>query len=84
METGSEGKLTFPYQRVGMVNAVLALSYSAGGKGTTALAGSISAYLISYYKDDGMFELLRTESVSIITGFEGLPALVCGLCREMW
>jgi hypothetical protein len=58
---GSEGKLTFPYQRVGMVSAILALSYAAGGKGTTALAGSISSYLITYYKDDGEFHFAGTR-----------------------
>ncbi|CAM6126914.1 unnamed protein product [Calypogeia fissa] len=74
---GSEGKLAFPYQRVGMINAILALSFSTGGKATTALAGSVSAYLISYYKDDGNEEVrvavLAALSAWITKAGEVLP-----------
>lgn len=50
---GSEGKLTFPYQRVGMFNAIQALSSAPAGKALNTLATTIASYLISIYRADG-------------------------------
>lgn len=55
--SGSEGRLAFPYQRVGMVNAIQELSY-ADGKYLISLARTICNFLLSYYKDDGMSQAL--------------------------
>ncbi|KAF7805246.1 protein ILITYHIA [Senna tora] len=54
---GSEGRLAFPYQRVGMVNAIQELSYAADVKYLTNLARTICNFLLSYYKDDGNEEV---------------------------
>ena len=53
---GSEGRLAFPYQRVGMVNAVQELSYSADGKYLISLSRTVCSFLLSYYKDEGIAE----------------------------
>ncbi|KAK1290119.1 hypothetical protein QJS10_CPB18g01878 [Acorus calamus] len=54
---GSEGKLAFPYQRIGMVNALQELSKAPRGKSLNSLAPSICTFLISCYKDDGSEEV---------------------------
>eukprot|EP00250_Pteridium_aquilinum_P013931 c21667_g1_i1 orf=228-8111(+) len=54
---GSEGKLSFPYQRDGMINSLRALSNAPGGKTLTELASNICLYLMSYYKEDGNEEV---------------------------
>ncbi|KAL8159190.1 hypothetical protein V2J09_000727 [Rumex salicifolius] len=54
---GSEGRLAFPYQRVGMVNAIQELSNAPGGKPLSNLACLISNFLLSCYKDDGNEEV---------------------------
>ena len=51
--TGSEGRLAFPYQRIGMVNALQELSYAPEGKYLNGLSRAICVFLLSYYKDDG-------------------------------
>lgn len=50
---GSEGKLTFPYQRVGMLNAIQELSSAPAGKALNNLAATIASYLMSIYRADG-------------------------------
>ncbi|XP_054802732.1 protein ILITYHIA isoform X2 [Prosopis cineraria] len=54
---GSEGRLAFPYQRVGMVNAIQELSYSADGKHLLSLSHAICNFLLSFYKDGGNEEV---------------------------
>ncbi|GMH13085.1 hypothetical protein Nepgr_014926 [Nepenthes gracilis] len=54
---GSEGRLAFPYQRVGMVNALQELSDAPGGKLLSNLSSSICGFLFSCYKDDGNEEV---------------------------
>ncbi|XP_058094955.1 protein ILITYHIA isoform X2 [Magnolia sinica] len=54
---GSEGKLAFAYQRVGMINALQELSKAPGGKTLNSLAPSISGFLLSCYKEDGSEEV---------------------------
>ncbi|KAJ1414656.1 TOG domain [Sesbania bispinosa] len=54
---GSEGRLAFPYQRVGMVNAIEELSNAPDGKYLISLSHTISDFLLSYYKDDGNEEV---------------------------
>ncbi|KAJ7561862.1 hypothetical protein O6H91_03G044500 [Diphasiastrum complanatum] len=54
---GSEGKLTFPYQRVGMVNAVIALCEAPRGKASSSVASSISNFLLGFYREDGNEEV---------------------------
>ncbi|XP_068667141.1 protein ILITYHIA isoform X2 [Aristolochia californica] len=54
---GSEGKLSFPYQRIGMMNALQELSKAPGGKGVNNLAPSVGSFLIAIYRDDGSEEV---------------------------
>ncbi|KAF3642464.1 putative translational activator GCN1 isoform 2 [Capsicum annuum] len=54
---GSEGRLTFPYQRVGMINALQELSNSPEGKHLNSLSKTICNFLLSCYKDDGNEEV---------------------------
>ncbi|XP_077210374.1 protein ILITYHIA-like isoform X1 [Tasmannia lanceolata] len=54
---GSEGKLSFAYQRVGMINALQELSKALGGKTLNSLAPSICGFLMSCYRDDGSEEV---------------------------
>ncbi|KAL6556973.1 eIF-2-alpha kinase activator GCN1 [Orobanche hederae] len=54
---GSEGRLRFPYQRVGMINAVKELSNSPEGKYVTSLSPTICTFLLSCYKEDGNEEV---------------------------
>lgn len=54
---GSEGKLTVPYQRVGMVNAIQELSKASAGKGINKLAPSVARFLVTCYKDDASEEV---------------------------
>ncbi|KAJ1413829.1 Armadillo-type fold [Sesbania bispinosa] len=54
---GSEGRLAFPYQRVGMVNAIEELSNAPDGKYLVSLSHTICDFLLSYYKDDGNEEV---------------------------
>uniref|UniRef100_A0A7N0VHG6 TOG domain-containing protein n=1 Tax=Kalanchoe fedtschenkoi TaxID=63787 RepID=A0A7N0VHG6_KALFE len=50
---GSEGRLAFPYQRVGMINAINELSCAPEGKYFSGLSASVCGFLLSCYKDDG-------------------------------
>lgn len=54
---GSEGRLTYPYQRVGMVSALQELSNAPAGKYLNSLSSSICMFLLSYYKEDGNEEV---------------------------
>lgn len=66
--TGSEGRLTFPYQRVGMVNALKEASDAPEGKYFSSLSPTVCGYLLSCYKDDGWSLLslyLCMHSISI-------------------
>ncbi|XP_059439580.1 protein ILITYHIA isoform X2 [Corylus avellana] len=54
---GSEGRLTYPYQRIGMVSALQELSNAPEGKYLNSLSCSICMFLLSYYKDDGNEEV---------------------------
>lgn len=59
--TGSEGRLAFPYQRIGMINALQELSNAPEGKHLKSLSLTICKYLLSCYKDEGCllcFDLL--------------------------
>ncbi|XP_025797732.1 protein ILITYHIA isoform X2 [Panicum hallii] len=53
---GSEGKLSLPYQRVGTINALEQLSRSPP-KQIGKLAPSVSSFLLTCYKDDGIEEV---------------------------
>lgn len=50
---GSEGRLAFPYQRVGMVTALQELSSALEGKYLNKISPNICNFLLSCYKDDG-------------------------------
>ncbi|MCO5575453.1 hypothetical protein L7F22_029254 [Adiantum nelumboides] len=54
---GSEGKLSFPYQRDGMILSLRALSSVPGGKTLTQLAANVCLFLMSHYKEDGNEEV---------------------------
>ncbi|KAM7532155.1 hypothetical protein LguiB_035565 [Lonicera macranthoides] len=54
---GSEGRLAFPYQRVGTINALQELSNAPEGKYLSNLSPTICAFLLSCYKDDGNEEV---------------------------
>ncbi|KAJ0966557.1 hypothetical protein J5N97_023474 [Dioscorea zingiberensis] len=54
---GSEGKLTLPSQRIGMICALRELSRVPGGKSLSKLVPSITGFLLSFYKDDGSEEV---------------------------
>jgi hypothetical protein len=53
---GSEGKLSLPYQRVGMLNALEQLSRFSP-KQISRLAPSVSSFLLLCYKGDGIEEV---------------------------
>ncbi|KAK4487622.1 hypothetical protein RD792_005728, partial [Penstemon davidsonii] len=65
---GSEGRLTFPYQRVGMVNALQELSDSPEGKFFNSLSPTVCAFLLSCYKDDGNEEV-KLASLSCLAAW---------------
>ncbi|KAL6511298.1 eIF-2-alpha kinase activator GCN1 [Orobanche hederae] len=52
-----EERLVFPYQRVGMINAIKELSNSPEGKYLTSLSPTICTFLLSCYKEDGNEEV---------------------------
>ncbi|OEL22068.1 eIF-2-alpha kinase activator GCN1 [Dichanthelium oligosanthes] len=53
---GSEGKLSLPHQRIGTINALEQLSRSPP-KQIGRLAPSVSSFLLTCYKDDGIEEV---------------------------
>ncbi|XP_071733980.1 protein ILITYHIA [Rutidosis leptorrhynchoides] len=54
---GSEGRLAFPYQRVGMINALQELSKCPDGKYLSSLSLTVCKLLMTSYKDDGNEEV---------------------------
>lgn len=54
---GSEGKLSSPYQRDGIINSIYALSSAPTGRTLNQLAASICLFLMSYYKEEGIYVL---------------------------
>nr|XP_043618177.1 protein ILITYHIA [Erigeron canadensis] len=54
---GSEGRLAFPYQRVGMINALQELSRCPEGKYLNGLSSTVCGLLMTSYKDDGNEEV---------------------------
>lgn len=54
---GSEGRLAFPYQRIGMVNVLQELSNATEGKYLNSLSLTICKFLLSCYKDEGNEEV---------------------------
>ncbi|CAM8897213.1 unnamed protein product [Rhodiola kirilowii] len=57
---GSEGRLAFPYQRVGVINALKELSKAPEGKYLNGLSAMICGFLLCCYKDDGSEEVKIT------------------------
>ncbi|CAN6460506.1 unnamed protein product [Victoria cruziana] len=55
--SGTEGKLTFPYQRIGMFKSLQELSKFPGGKLMDNVASSVCSFLLSSYKEDGSEEV---------------------------
>ncbi|KAB2629923.1 translational activator GCN1 [Pyrus ussuriensis x Pyrus communis] len=54
---GSEGRLTLPYQRIGMINALQELCNAPDGKHLNSLSQTLCSFLLSCYKDDGNEEV---------------------------
>ncbi|XP_042484650.1 protein ILITYHIA [Macadamia integrifolia] len=54
---GSEGRLAFPYQRVGMINTLQELSHAPEGRVLNILASTICSFLLSCYKEDANEEV---------------------------
>ncbi|XWS58445.1 hypothetical protein CRYUN_Cryun08bG0034400 [Craigia yunnanensis] len=54
---GSEGRLAFPYQRIGMINALQELSNALEGKYLNNLARTVCGFLLTSYKDEGNEEV---------------------------
>ncbi|XP_063940401.1 protein ILITYHIA isoform X2 [Daucus carota subsp. sativus] len=65
---GSEGRLAFPYQRVGMVTALQELSSSLEGKYLSKISPEICKFLLSCYKDDGN-EDVKLASLSALSSW---------------
>ncbi|KAL6583511.1 eIF-2-alpha kinase activator GCN1 [Orobanche minor] len=58
-------RLVFPYQRVGMINAIKELSNSPEGKYLTSLSPTICTFLLSCYKED-VNEEVKLASLSAL------------------
>ncbi|XVF57046.1 hypothetical protein PTKIN_Ptkin06aG0171600 [Pterospermum kingtungense] len=54
---GSEGRLAFPYQRIGMINVLQELSNAPEGKYLNNLACTVCGFLLTSYKDEGNEEV---------------------------
>ncbi|RXH82519.1 hypothetical protein DVH24_036860 [Malus domestica] len=54
---GSDGRLTLPYQRIGMINALQELCNAPDGKHLNSLSQTLCSFLLSCYKDDGNEEV---------------------------
>ncbi|XP_021281649.1 protein ILITYHIA isoform X2 [Herrania umbratica] len=54
---GSEGRLAFPYQRIGMMNALQELSNAPEGKYLNNLSRTVCGFLLTCYKDEGNEEV---------------------------
>ncbi|KAF6144359.1 hypothetical protein GIB67_024586 [Kingdonia uniflora] len=69
---GSEGRLAFSYQRVGMINAIQEMSNAPDSKSLNNLTLTICSFLSLCYKDDG------NEDVKLAT----LPAIASWATRS--
>ncbi|TVU45340.1 hypothetical protein EJB05_04825 [Eragrostis curvula] len=69
---GSEGKLSLPYQRIGMINALERLS-KAPPKQIGKLAPSVSSFLLKCYKDDGIEEV-KLAILSVLGAWASVSA----------
>ncbi|KAJ8770180.1 hypothetical protein K2173_011515 [Erythroxylum novogranatense] len=54
---GSEGRLQFPYQRIGMFNTLQELSHAPEGKYIQSLCRTVCGFLLTCYKDEGNEEV---------------------------
>ncbi|XP_038891106.1 protein ILITYHIA [Benincasa hispida] len=54
---GSEGRLAFPYQRIGMFNMVQELAHAPEGKSICSLSQLICSFLLSCYRSEGNEEV---------------------------
>ncbi|KAL8156542.1 hypothetical protein AgCh_001585 [Apium graveolens] len=72
---GSEGRLAFPYQRVGMVAALQELSSALEGKYLNKISPNICNFLLSCYKDDGNEEV-KLASLSTLASWAARSAAV--------
>lgn len=70
---GSEGRLAFPYQRVGMVTALQELSSALEGKHLNKMSPNICNFLLSCYKDDGNEEV-KLASLSALAAWAARSA----------
>lgn len=68
---GSEGRLQFPYQRIGMINALQELSNAPEKKFLNNLSNIVCSFLLSCYKEEG------NEDVKLAT----LSAISCWAAR---
>lgn len=50
---GSEGRLAFPYQRIGMFNMVQELAHAPEGKRVYSLSQLVCSFLLSCYREEG-------------------------------
>lgn len=80
MWTGSEGRLAFPYQRIGMVNALQELSNATEGKYLNSLSLTICKFLLSCYKDEGC--LLCADLLAALIFSENLFLYACRHCNS--
>ncbi|XP_062214757.1 protein ILITYHIA-like [Phragmites australis] len=69
---GSEGKLSLPYQRIGMINALEQLSRSPP-KQICRLAPSVSSFLLTCYKNDGIEEV-KLAILSVLGSWASVSA----------
>ncbi|KAG8380391.1 hypothetical protein BUALT_Bualt06G0010500 [Buddleja alternifolia] len=70
---GSEGRLTFPYQRLGMINALREISDAPEGKYVSRLSPTVCGFLLSCYKDDGNEEV-KLASLSCLAAWAAKSA----------
>ncbi|CAI0433676.1 unnamed protein product [Linum tenue] len=62
---GSEGRLQFPYQRIGMFNSLRDLSYGPDGKYLNNISCTVCRFLLSCYKDEGNEDVKLTILTAI-------------------
>ncbi|KAL9269136.1 ILITYHIA-like protein [Drosera capensis] len=76
---GSEGRLAFPYQRVGMINALQELSSAPSAKPLSKLSSSICSFLMSYYKDEGNEEVKLATLSALASWASQFAAVISSL-----
>lgn len=62
---GSEGRLAFPYQRIGMISSLQELSNAPEGKYLNSISCTICGFLLSCYKDEGNEEVKLAILIAI-------------------